>query len=778
MKLSIQRATATIAFAICFGAMPFPGNSQSQSAAKTEWAMVETYCLDCHDNQSKTAGVTLQGLDPAKVGDSAEILERVLRKVSTGQMPPAGNPRPDAATAASFSKWLAGALDAEAAAHPNPGRPAIHRLNRAEYSNAVRDVLGLDVNAGAMLPVDDSGYGFDNIGDVLSVSPTLLDSYLVAARKISRLALGDPAIKPVEEAFEPRRETGGNRPVSSRLDWIGDDFPFNSAGGVSVKHYFPLDAEYVLRANSGNASADKTNELRLPIKAGLHTVVVTFPRESLLPENLGGGGGNGGGRGPTVPLAVDIRLDGASIKRYTVEGPPGTLPRFSNLTISGPFNPTGSGDAASRRKILICHPSTPAEENGCAAKIFAQLIRYAYRRPVTDADVQPLLAFYQKARAQGSFDFGIQKAVEAILVSPDFLFRVESDPPAKTTVPVHRISGVELASRLSFFLWSSVPDDELLALAEKGKLADPQLLKQQVQRMLDDPRSEAMTANFAGQWLQIRNVAAVKPDPVIFPDFDESLRASMRRETELFFDSIVRENRSAMELLTANYTFLNERMAKHYGISDIYGSQFRRVTLHDENRGGLLGQASLLTVTSPPNRTSVVQRGKWVLENLLGAPPPPPPPNVPPLDATTKGSHAMSLRIALEQHRANPACAGCHAIMDPIGFALENYNGIGQWRAQDGGSPIDATGQMPDGTKFNGPAGLKQTLTTVRREEFASTVASKLLTYALGRGLEYYDQPSVRAILRDCEPNSYRFRDLITAVVLSTPFQMRRSANQ
>ena len=776
MRLSILRVTALASFAVCFGAMAVPGSGQNRSAAAANWSITETYCLGCHNSELATAGVVLEGLDLAKIGDNAELLERVLRKVKTGQMPPAGMPRPDAATAGAFTKWLTGALDAEAAAYPNPGHPAIHRLNRAEYSNAVRDVLGLDVNAGTWLPVDDSGYGFDNIGDVLSLSSTLLDNYLVAARKISRLALGDPTIKPVEETFEPRRETGGNRPVPTRLDWIGEDFPFNSAGGVAVRYYFPLDAEYVLRANSGNASADKSNELRLAINAGLHTLGVTFPRESLLPESLGGGNGPGS-RGPSVPLAVDLRLDGASIKRYTVEGPASTLPRLTNLAISGPFNATGPGDTASRRRILICRPSTPAEENGCAQKIFAQLTHRAYRRPVTDADVRPLLAFYQQARSKGSFDYGIQKAVEAVLISPDFLFRVESDPPSSGPAPVHCVSGVELASRLSFFLWSSVPDDELLGLAEKGKLSNPEVVKQQVQRMLDDPRSEALTSNFAGQWLAIRNLAAVKPDPVIFPDFDESLRASMRQETELFFDSIVRENRSALELLSANYTFLNERLAKHYGIPGIYGSQFRRVVLQDENRGGLLGQASLLTVTSPPNRTSVVQRGKWVLENLLGAPPPPPPPNVPPLDATSKGSHTMSLRAALEQHRANPACAGCHAVMDPIGFALENYNGIGEWRTKDGGSPIDATGQLPDGTKFNGPSGLKEAMTTVRREEFASTAVSKLLTYALGRGLEYYDQPAVRAILHDCEPNSYRFRDLITAVVMSTPFQMRRSAN-
>ena len=616
-------------------------------------------------------------------------------------------------------------------------------------------------------------YGFDNIADVLSLSPTLLDSYMAVASRISRLAIGDPAMKPVEETFEPRRETGGNRPIPARLEWVSDDLPFNSAGGVSVNHYFPLDAEYVLRINTGNATADRASELRMPITAGLHTVAVTFPRDSLRPEMTGGGAR--GGRGQSVQLAVDLRLDGASIRRTNTRGPAGTLPRLTSLSISGPFSVTGPGDTASRRRILICRPATPAEEPACASQILTQLTRRAYRRPVTDADVKPLLSFYQRARSNGSFEYGIQKALEAVLISPDFLFRVEVDPVSKTPA-VHRVTGVELASRLSFFLWSSVPDDELLDLAAKGKLADPQVLRTQVQRMLDDPRSVALTTNFAGQWLHIRNLTTVRPDPVIFSDFDESLRASMRKETELFFDSIVRENRSVLDLLSADYTFLNDRLARHYGIPKIYGSQFRRVTLQDANRGGLLGQASLLVVTSPPNRTSVVQRGKWVLENLLGTPPPPPPPDVPTLEATTKGGHNISLRTALEQHRASPSCAGCHAIMDPIGFALENYNGIGQWRTMDGGAEIDASGKLPDGTRFTGPAGLRKTLTSVRSEEFVSTVASKLLTYALGRGLEYYDQPAVRSILRGCQASHYRMSDLITAVVMSTPFQMRRSA--
>jgi hypothetical protein len=713
-------------------------------------------------------------VDPANVADRAELLERVLRKVKSGQMPPAGLPHPDAAAITAFRQTLEAALDAEAAAHPNPGRPAIHRLNRAEYSNAVRDVFDLDVNAGALLPVDDSGYGFDNIGDVLSISPALLDRYLSVARRISRLAMGDPAIKPVAEAFEPRRSLGSGAPIPQRLEWVSDDLPFNSAGGVSIRYYFPLDAEYVLRINfghPGSEGAEKPLEVRLPIKAGLRAVAVTFPRESIRPEIFA--------EGPPEmkPRDVDLRLDGASVKRSTTRAAAGSLPRLTSLSIAGPYNATGSGDTASRRTILVCHPASAAEESSCARQILARLSRRAYRRPVTDADIKPLLGFYQQARAKGGFEFGIQKAIEAILVSPDFLFRVES-----TSAGIHPVSGVDLASRLSFFLWSSVPDEELLELGVSGKLGDREVLRRQVERMLDDPKSNSLVANFAGQWLQIRNLATVRPDPVIFGDFDESLRSSMQRETELFFESVVRENRSVLDLLTANYTFLNDRLAKHYGIAGIYGSQFRRVELEDTHRGGLLGQASLLTVTSPANRTSVVQRGKWVLENLLGAPPPPPPPGVPSLDATSKGNQHLSLRAALEQHRADPGCAGCHAVMDPIGFALENYNGIGQWRTEDGGSEIDASGKLPDGTKFSGPSGLKTALTTLKREEFAATVTEKMLTYALGRGLEYYDQPAVRAILRGSEAGGYRMRDLIQAVAMSAPFReiadvpMRRSS--
>lgn len=771
----MDRTNHLVSTLVFVGLASFCAIAQTPSTASKP--LIQRYCFACHNNQVKTADVSLAGLDiTAGVADKQELLEKVLRKIKNGQMPPAGAPRPDAAQSAAFVRGLENALDAEGDAHPNPGRPAPHRLNRAEYSNAIRDIFDLDVKAGALLPGDDSGYGFDNIGDVLSVSSTLLDQYLSVARKLSRLIVGDMTAKPGAESFEPRRDPGRNAPVPPRLEWISDDLPFNSAGGVAVRHYFPLDAEYALRVNFGG---DKPLELRIPVKAGLRSVAVTFPRESLRIETIGfqQGQRGGGGGGERAPFAVDLRLDGASVKKSMIPGNPLGLPRITNLTITGPFNATGPGNTPSRRRVFVCQPASPAEESACAEKILRNVARHAYRRALTPPDVRPLLAFYQQARRKGSFDLGIQKAIEAILISPDFLFRVESDAAPKGS-RMHPVTSLELASRLSFFLWSSTPDDELLALAESSKLSNPEVLKQQVQRMLDDERSSALVGNFAGQWLHIRNLATVRPDPVVFADFDESLRASMQRETELFFESIVRENRSALDLLGADYTFLNERLAKHYGVPNIYGSQFRRVALKNPERGGLLGQASLLTVTSPPNRTSVVQRGKWVLDNLLGAPPPPPPPDVPSLEATHKGNQKLSLRAALEQHRASPGCAGCHAVMDPIGFALENYNGIGQWRTTDGDSQIDASGRLPDGTEFYGPGGLRKTMTTARREEFATTVIQKLLTYGLGRGVEYYDQPAVRKILRDSAPGEYQMRELITAVAMSTPFQMRRTANQ
>ncbi len=778
MELSRSRWVAFALISILIIALPARAQQQVQSQS----ALVKQYCIGCHNQKLSTAGVSLEGLDLDKVGDHASLWERVLRKVRSGQMPPTGLPHPDATVSASFTKWLENSLDQAAAANPNPGRPAVHRLNRAEYSNAIRDLLAVDIKPGALLPIDDSGYGFDNIGDVLSISPILLERYITVARMISRLAVGDPTIKPSEEEYLARREPPGSA-ARTRNERVSDDLPFDSRGGLAFQHYFPLDGEYLLRVKL-NGNADQSPlELRLPVQAGLRTVGAAFLRESAKAEVEAPAGRRGAAAaGPAMPkkealpAELDLRLDGKRVQRFEV--PENAFsPQVNSVIVSGPYKATGPGDTPSRARLFVCRPSTSKDEAPCARTILSALGRRAFRRPVTDADLKPLLAFYQSGRRERDFEYGIEKALRAMLVSPDFLFRMERDPAGTRPGTVYRIGDFELASRLSFFLWSSIPDDTLLDLAEKGKLKDPVILEQQVHRLLDDPRSESLVANFAGQWLYLRSLAQVKPDPDAFPEFDESLRQSFQQETELFFQTILREDRSVTELLDANYTFLNQRLAEHYGIPNIYGSQFRKVALTDPNRGGLLGQGSILTVTSYPNRTSVVQRGKWVLENLLGAPPPPPP-VVLDLMPHAKDGRLLTMREQMEQHRTNPICSSCHARMDPIGFSLENYDGVGKWRSQDGGSTIDASGKFPGGVQFEGPAGLKKLLLTSYHDDFVETVTEKLLTYALGRGLEYYDQPAVRSIAREAGQDNYRVSALVTAIVRSTPFQMRRTPEQ
>lgn len=754
--------------------------AHAQQTAQSQSALVKQYCVGCHNQKVSTAGVSLEGLDLSKVDDHASVWERVLRKVRSGQMPPIGLPHPDAAAAASFTKLLENSLDQAAAANPNPGRPAVHRLNRAEYSNAIRDLLTVDIKPGSQLPVDDSGYGFDNIGDVLSISPVLLERYITSARLISRLAVGDPTIKPSEDEYTANREPGGR----VRNERVSDDLPFDSRGGLSFRRYFPLDAEYTFRVKLNGNAERRPLEVRLPVKAGLRTVGVAFLRESTKAEVEAPASRRGGAvvnavmsKREALPAELDLRVDGKKVQRFEV--PENNFPpQVSSLTVAGPFKVTGSGETPSRAKLLVCRPETTKDEAPCARAILSALGRRAFRRPVTDADLKPLLAFYQSGRRERDFEYGIEMALRAMLVSPDFLFRIERDPAGGAPGSVYHIGDFELASRLSFFLWSSIPDDTLLDLAEKGKLKDAAVLEQQVHRMLDDPRSESLVSNFAGQWLYLRSLAQVKPDPDAFPEFDESLRQAFQQETELFFQTILREDRSVIELLDANYTFLNQRLAEHYGIPNVYGSQFRKVALTDPNRGGLIGQGSILTVTSYPNRTSVVQRGKWILENLLGAPPPPPPPDVPDLKPHAKDGRLLTMREQMEQHRANPICSSCHARMDPIGFSLENYDGVGKWRSQDGGSTIDTSGKLPGGVQFQGPAGLKKLLLTNYRGEFVETVTEKLLTYALGRGLEYYDQPAVRSIAREAGQDNYRLSALVTAIVKSTPFQMRRTPEQ
>ena len=751
----------------------------AQQPAASGPVLLARYCVGCHSQQAKTGGIVLENVNPDKPGENAQLLEKVLRKMHTGEMPPRGLPRPEPAVAKAFTASLEAALDQAAAKNPNPGRPAIHRLNRVEYSNAIRDLLAIDINPGFSLPPDDSGYGFDNIGDVLSVSPILLERYISLARKISRLAVGDPGILPAVEEYSV--------PVGlSQADSVSDDLPLGSRGGIAIQHAFPLDAEYTIRIRvrgfnnrardlvqcldlrldgvrlknfeilGKSAQGDEespTFEVRVPVKAGVRTVGVNFLSEYAVQEGVL----------PPPPAKATP--------------PPRNLPGrlgVDSVLIGGPFQATGSGDTPSRERIFICKPANSKDEAPCAKKIFSTLARRAYRRNVTDADLKPLLSFFDIGRRNGTFELGIESGLRRMLVAPDFLFRVERDPARVAPGSNYRLNDFELASRLSFFLWSSIPDDQLLDLADRGILQDPAVFEQQVRRMLADRRSRTLVSNFAGQWLYLRNLSRVQPDPDVFPEFDENLRQAFQRETQLLLEDIVREDRSVVDLLDANFTYLNERLARHYQIADVHGSNFRRVSLTDSDRFGLLGQGSILTVTSYPTRTSPVLRGKWILENLLGTPPPPPPANVPDLKDHAEDGRALSLREQMEKHRADSTCASCHSRMDPLGFALENYDGVGKRRTKDADGVIDTTGSLPDGTKFQGPGGLRNLLLS-RRDQFVETFAEKLLTYALGRGLEYYDQPAVRAITRTAAKDDYRVSSVIVAITRSTPFQMRRA---
>jgi hypothetical protein len=669
-------------------------------------------------------------------------------------------------------------------------------LNRTEYANVIRDLLALEIDANALLPADDAGYGFDNNAAALTLSPVLLERYMSAARKIARLAIGDPSIRPVAETYR----------VSTLLRQDGvmsEDLPFGSRGGLAFRHQFPLDGEYVLkirlqrepasgairglarepqqidvrldgtriatfavggpatapsRSRSDDAyradDADAGLEVRFPVKAGRRSVGVSLMKGAALVE----------GMGPTR-LPVWTFGPGRAVTTIGVD----------TIHVEGPFNPSGPGTTPSRERILVCRPTPSDEEDACARAILSTLARRAYRRPVALEDVDTLLAFYKDARAARGFEGGIQAALEGILVDPEFLFRFER--VRADTAGIHSLTDLELATGLSFFLWSSIPDDELLEVATRGELKQPAVLTRQVGRMLADPRARALVTGFAAQWLHLRNMRAVTPDVNAFPEFDDNLREAFVRETELFVESQLREDRSVTELLTANYTFVNERLARHYGIAGVHGSRFRRVTFPDQKRGGLLGHGSILTVTSYATRTSPVVRGKWVLENILGAPPPPPPPDVPALPDRGKAGQPASVRERLEQHRSNPVCSACHAPMDPLGFALENLDGIGKWRdAAEGNLPIDASGTMPDGTTFTGPAELRDLLRT-RGEEFVVTLTTKLLTYALGRGVEHYDMPAVRKIVGQAASDDYRWSSIIRGVIESVPFRMRRSAS-
>jgi mono/diheme cytochrome c family protein len=756
------------------------GRQVADTARRT---LVDEYCVSCHDEDKKKAGLALDTIAAHDVARHPEVWEKVLRKLRARQMPPVGKERPDDATYDTIIASLETSLDRAAEARPNPGRTAaIRRLTRTEYRNAIRDLLALDIDVASLLPADESSYGFDNV-TVGDLSPTLLDRYISAAEKIGRMAVGRPGRSP------------GGETIRVQADLTQEDhlegLPVGTRGGALIPYTFPLDGDYEIQIRltrdrdehveglteahdlellldrarvqvftvkppqdeSGHAVADQHLKIRIPVQAGPHALGVAFLKK------------------PSLVLESARQPSHARFNSYRH---PRVQPAIYSVSIIGPYGPGSPGDTPSRRRIFVARPAGPEQEEDSARQILTTLLRRAYRRPVTEADLQGPLELYRKARVDGDFDAGIEMALSAVLVSPHFLFRVERDRQGIPPNTGYRISDLELASRLSFFLWSSIPDDELLDVAMTGKLDQPAVLERQVRRMLADSRSEALVSNFASQWLHLRNLASITPDMRLFPDFDDNLRQAFRQETELFFESILREDRSVLDLLSADYTFVNQRLAKHYGLPHVYGDRFRRITLgKDSERGGLLRHGSILTVTSYATRTSPVLRGKWVLDNLLGVPPPPPLPDVPALkDNTVDGN--LSVRRRLAEHRSNPTCAGCHNLMDPLGLSLEKFDAIGRRRTVDGGTAIDASGGLPDGSSFADVQGLEAAL--LRRPElFVGTFAEKLLTYGLGRGLDYYDAPAIRRIVRESRANDFRISSIILGVVKSRPFQMRTS---
>jgi mono/diheme cytochrome c family protein len=780
-------------------AAPTRAQAPAPAGMAASQALVTTYCVTCHNARLKSGGLTLDGLELARLSDHAAVWEQVVRKVRAGVMPPQGVRRPDAQALQQFVATVEDGLDRGATLRPDPGRPVLHRLNRAEYKNAIRDLLALDVDVATLLPPDDSAFGFDNVSDVLGVSPSLQERYLAAAARISALAVGDPSMRAGSETYRVPQDLSQNQHV--------EGLPLGTVGGLKVRHTFPLDGEYdfqtklyrtnlniprglqyasefevaidgkpVHRVTIGGTddlakmfdaptdtgdAVEARMRVRIKVAAGPHDVTATFIDNLAVKD--------------TLRVQPFLR---SSADNFEWAG----QPHIQTFAITGPFNPSGSGDTASRRGIFTCNPPSPpglrrdkaatAAERACASQILGRLARRAYRQPVGAAELAPILEFYDAARARGTFEAGIQRGLQRILASPRFVFRIERDPVGAGPGTVHAVSGVELASRLSFFLWSSIPDEPLLRAAAQGTLAQPAALERQVRRMLADPRADALVSNFAGQWLHLRNVRSVQPNSDEFPDFDDNLRQAFRRETELLFSSIVREDRNVLDLLRADYTFVNERLARHYGIPNVYGSRFRRVTVTDEARRGLLGHGSMLAVTSHAERTSPVLRGKWVLENLLGLPVPPPPPDVPSLLATEEGRKPRTLREQLAEHRADPVCASCHKVMDPVGFALENFDAVGAWRTREPGGPIDASGQLADGRAVDGVATLRTAILD-RPDLVVGTLVEKLMTYALGRGVDARDMPHVRAVIRAAAKDDYKFSSIVLGIVRSVPFRMR-----
>ena len=753
----------------------------------TQRQMLDQYCVTCHNSRSKIGGVALDGIDLANAGAHAEVLERAVRRVRAGLMPPATAKRPDAATLASLAEGLEASLD-RAAVTPNLVAPGLHRLNRTEYANAVRELLGVEIDPAAYLPVDDTTSGFDNVAAGLTISPALVEGYMSAAGKISRLALGHATL-PEEKRYLAPQDYSQETHV--------EGLPFGTRGGLLIRHHFPADGEYLfawfpVRGNTGelygaeakneqlivlidgervgsfdmakvpNGTDNDKNELRLKVKAGLRTVGFTFLANTHIPGD------------DLNQHYIRSVLDTTPIPGFVFS------PQVSQVKILGPYNGTPATDTPSRRKILTCTPATPQQEAACARTILTRVARQAFRRPITPDDTKVLLEFYQSGRGQtGTFEDGIERGLQGILSDPEFVFRTEAAPARLRAGQSYRINDLELASRLAFFLWSTTPDDQLITLASSGRLSDPKVLDAQVRRMLADPRSRELVENFAGQWLQLRNLPSAAPSTQLFPDFDDNLRQAFRIEAEMFFDSILREDRSALDLLTADYTFVNERLARHYGIPNVYGSRFRRITLDAalDDRRGLLGKGAILLTTSNPDRTSPVLRGKWVLMNVLGVVPPEPPPDVPLLRQSDKMANGqpvpleISMRERMTEHRSSPTCASCHQMMDPIGFALESFDAIGRSRSQEWGKPLDVSAQLTDGAKFEGPAGLRQALLRYS-PQFVNNLTEKLFVYALGRSVDHRDMPQIRAVVRNAKGANYRMSSLILGIVKSPAFTM------
>jgi hypothetical protein len=772
--------------------------AQQTAQPDPQKGFVRQYCSGCHNERLKNGGLSFDSLDPANTGAQPEIWEKVVTKMRAGLMPPAGIPRPPEPVYDGFRTYVQTELDKAAAAHPDPGRTEIfHRLNRTEYQNAVRDLLAVNLDVGSMLPADDSSNGFDNMAGTLRLSLSLMERYLSAAKAISRLAVGAPPPAVDSRAYRI--------PPDTRQDLRGEGLPFGTRGGTLVQHLFPRDADYDIKLEvSGDKTVSDVYQLEVSIDGEQIKVFRIAPRTRPAPGTAAANNvyddmmeGKLTVRvpvtaGPHAVAATFFAKPADAIEQVREPfpnprvsgnegGPAGAQPELTALIINGPYNDKGAGDTPSRHRIFTCKPANAADEERCARQILSKIASHAFRRTVGAEDVNALISSFKEGRAaDGNFDAGIEFALRRILVSPEFLYRVEADPPALTAknsgrASVYRLSDLELASRLSFFLWSSIPDDELLGLAQTGKLSDPAVLEKQVRRMLADKRSEALTTNFAAQWLQTRNLEQARPGDPFSLAFDETLRHDFSRETELFCDSVVRENRPVTELLTANYTFLNQRLAEHYEIKGIQGADFRRVELPaDSPRRGILGQGSILTVTSQANRTSPVMRGKWILKNIMGTPPPDPPPNVPALPDRKTQAKVTTLRDRMAAHRANEPCRTCHSMIDPPGFALENFDAIGRWRTVDESfNVIDPSGALPDGSKFSGVADLRNALTR-KPERFANTVSERMLTYALGRGLEYYDMPAVRRIVADAAKDNYKTQSIVVGVIKSYPFLNRR----